>query len=119
MNKRKEVSYRPAGESQFTWIKKDKNSNSAFCKVWQVFFQINNSGLSQVEAHGNTKAQKDKEPLLSGKTSERVLISKGNEINLSEERSSFTDQVVKAETLQALYTVSSNHRQAQTRIMIS
>ena len=111
MNKRKVVSYRPALESQFTWIKRDKNPNSAFCKMYQVSFRIDNSGLSQVKTHRNTKAHKDKETLLSGKTSQRVLVSKDNGTSLSEESLtlSFADQVVNAETLQALDTVSCNH----------
>ena len=59
----------------------------------------------------STKAHKDKETLLSEKTSQRVLVSKDNRISLSEESLtlSFADQVVNAETLQALDTVSSNH----------
>ena len=85
MNKKKIVSYRPAWESQLTWIKKDKNPNSAFCKVCQVSFRIDNSGLSQVKKHGNTKAHEEKETLLSGKTSQRVFVSKDNGISLSEE----------------------------------
>ena len=102
MNKKKLVSYRPAWESQFTWIKKDKNPNSAFCNVCQVSFRINNSGLSQVKTHGCTKGHKDKETLFSTKISQRVLVSKDNEISLSEESLtlSFTDQVLNAETLQ-------------------
>ena len=47
MNKKK-VSYHPAWESQFTWIKQNKNPNNAFCEACQVSFQIDNSGLSQV-----------------------------------------------------------------------
>ena len=50
-----------------------------------VSFRIDNSGLSQVKTHGNTKAHKDKENLLSGKISQRVLVSKNNGISLSEE----------------------------------
>ena len=116
MNKEKVVSYRPAWESQFTWIKKDKNPNSAFCKVSQVSFRIDNPGLSQVKTHGNTKAHKDKETLLSGKISQRVLASKGNVISLSEESLtlSFPDQVVNVETSQAFDTVSSNLSFAST-----
>ena len=60
MNKKKVVSYRPTWESQFIWIKKDKNSNSTFCEVCQVSFRIDNSGLSQVKTHGITKAHKNK-----------------------------------------------------------
>ena len=45
MNKKTVVSYSPAWESQFTWIKKDKNPKFAFCEVSQVSFQIDNSGL--------------------------------------------------------------------------
>ena len=111
MNKKKVVSYHPAWESQFTWIKQDKNPNNTFCKACQVSFWIDNSGLSQVKTRESTKAHKDKETLLSGKTSQRVLVSKGNQISLSEEglTLSFADQVVNAETLQVLDTVSSNH----------
>ena len=74
MNKKKVVSYRRAWKSQFTWTKKDKNPNSAFCKVCQAFLRIDNSGLSQVKTHGSTKAHK--ETLLSGKTPQRVVVSK-------------------------------------------
>ena len=110
MNKKK-VSYHPAWESQFTWIKQNKNPNNAFCEACQVSFRIDNSGLSQVKTRESTKAHKDKETLLSEKTSQRVLVSKDNRISLSEESLtlSFADQVVNAETLQALDTVSSNH----------
>ena len=111
MNKKKVVSYHPAWESQFTWIKQDKNRNNTFCKACQVSFRIDNSGLSQVKTRESTKAHKDKETLLSGKTSQRVLVSKDNQISLSQEglTLSFADQVVNAETLQVLDTVSSNH----------
>ena len=84
MNKKKVISYRPAWEIQLTSIKKDKNPNRAFCKVYHVSFRIDNSGLSQVNRHGNAKADKDKETLLSGKTSQRVFVSKDNGISLSE-----------------------------------
>lgn len=106
MNKKKVVSYHPAWESQFTWIKQDKNPNNTFCKACQVSFRIDNSGLSQVKTRESTKAHKDKETLLSGKTSQRVLVSKDNRISLSEEglTLSFADQVVNAETLQVLDT---------------
>ena len=118
MNKMKVVSYRPAWESQFNWIKKDKNSNSAFCNVCQVSFRIDNSGLSQVKTRGSTKAHKDKETLLSGKTSQKVLVLKDNGISLSEESLTLScaDQVLNAETLQALDTVFSNHSFASTKV---
>lgn len=113
MNKKK-VSYHPAWESQFTWIKQNKNPNNAFCEACQVSFRIDNSGLSQVKTRESTKAHKDKETLLSEKTSQRVLVSKDNRISLSEESLTlfFADQVVNAE--QALDTVSSNHSFAST-----
>ena len=116
MNKEKIIPYLPASESQFTWIQKDKNRNSAFCNVCQVFFRIYNSGLSQVKTHGGTKAHKDKETLLSGKASQGVLVSKDNGISLSEESLTlyFADQVLNAETLQALETVS-NYSFASTK----
>ena len=38
MNQKKVLSYRPAWESQNTWIKRDKNPNRAFYKVCQVSF---------------------------------------------------------------------------------
>ena len=57
-----------------------------------------------MKTHESTKARKDKETLLSGKTSQTVLVSKYNGISLSKE--SFT--------LQALDTVSSNHSFAST-----
>lgn len=114
MNKKKVVSYHPAWESQFTWIKQNKNPNNAFCEACQVSFRIDNSGLSQVKTRESTKAHKDKETLLSEKTSQRVLVSKDNRISLSEESLTlfFADQVVNAE--QALDTVSSNHSFAST-----
>ena len=69
-----------------------------------------------MKTRGSIKAHKDKETLLSGKTSQRILVSKENRLSLSEESLtlSFADQVLNAETLQALNTVSSNHSFAST-----
>ena len=108
MNKKKVVSYRPAWESQFTWIKKDKNPNSAFCNVPSILSNRQFWFISS-EDTWKTKAHKDKETLLSGKTSQRVFVSKDNGISLSEESLTLScaDQVLNAETLQALDTVSS------------
>ena len=69
-----------------------------------------------MKTYGSTKANKDKETLLSGKTSQRVLVSKDNGISLSEESLtlSFADQVLNAEALQALDPASSKHSFAST-----
>ena len=69
-----------------------------------------------MKTHGSTQPHKDKETSLSGKTSQRVLVSKDNGISLSEKSLtlSFADQFLNAETLQVLDTVSSNHSFAST-----
>ena len=57
------------------------------------------------KTHASTASHKEKERLLSGKTSQRVLVTKeNNNVVLSEESSamSFGDQVLHAEILRAL-----------------
>ena len=111
MNKRK-VKYRSTWESQFDWVKKDKDENCAFCKVCLLSFRIDNSGVSQVKAHGKTSSHNENERLKAGKTSQRVLCSNSNAaIALSAHSLTFSpsEQVVNAETLQALDIVQSNY----------
>ena len=118
MIKRKKVRYRTAWESQFSWIKKDQTEGQAYCRVCKSSFRIDNSGISQVKAHSSTNSHKEKERLLSGKTSQRVLVipENSNIISLSQESSSlsFSDQILNAEILEALHVVDSNHSFAST-----
>ena len=117
MNQKKVLSYRPAWESQNTWIKRDKNPNRAFCKVCQVSFWIDNSSLSQVKTHGSTEAHKGKETLLSGKTSQSVLVSKDNGISLS--RESFTLSLMQTHCKLWILFLPITRLQAQSEITIS
>ena len=109
---KKKVSYR-SWESDFTWIQKDKDSSNAYCKVCNSSFRIDNSGLSQLKAHASADSHKKKVQLLAGKTSQRVIVSTSrNNLSLSSTTSVLLtpeDEVVKAETLQALDYVSSNY----------
>ena len=70
-----------------------------------------------MKAHASTASHKEKERLLSGKTSQQVLVTKkNNNVVLSEESSamSFGDQVLHAEILQTLDVVESNYSFAST-----
>ena len=116
---KKKVSYRSSWESDFTWIQKDKDSSNAYCKVCNSSFRIDNSGLSQVKAHASADSHKKKVQLLAGKTSQRVIVSTSrNNLSLSSTTSVLLtpeDEVVKAETLQALDYVSSNYSFASAK----
>lgn len=100
-SKNKKVSYRPAWEREFSWVQKDNKPEYAYCKVCESSFRINNSGLSQVRTHSKTQSHKEKESLKSGKTSQRVLVSKDNELSVSSQSLTFSfyEQVVNAEIL--------------------
>ena len=107
MSKEK-VSYRPCWENDYSWIKKSRNCGYAYCSICRSSFRI--SGLSQVKTRASSASHKAKEQLLDGKMSQRVLVStSSNTMSLSNVMISFTleEQVLRAETLQALDCVQS------------
>ena len=116
MSKNK-VSYRPCWESNYSWIKKDKNAGQAYCSICKTSFRIDNSGLSQVKSHAKSAGHTAKEQLLEGKTNQRVLVSASNNtVSLSSSTItfSFEEQVLRAETIQALDCVYSNYSFSST-----
>ena len=103
------------------WIKKDKNCGYAYCSTCRSSFRIDNSGLSQVKTHASSASRKAKEELFDGKTSQRVLVStSSNTMSLSSGMIKFTleEQVLRAETLQALDCVESNYSFSSAKMIV-
>ena len=118
---KKKVSYRSCWENDYSWIKKDKNCGYAYCSSCRSSFRIDNSGLSQVKTHASSASHKAKEQLLDGKTSQRVLVStSSNTMSLSSGMIKFTleEQVLRAETLQALDCVESNYSFSSAKMIV-
>lgn len=52
MSSKRSTKYNSAWESQFKWLKPDKESVfSAFCELCKKTFKIDGSGISQVKVH--------------------------------------------------------------------
>ena len=83
MSKRK-TAYCEEWEIHLNWLAKCKeNINKAYCTICKQSFKIDNSGLAQVSAHAGTDGRKNKVKVISGTTSQRVIVtSNGNKISL-------------------------------------
>ena len=59
-------------------------------------FKINNSGLGQARAHAGTDGHKDKVKVISGTTSQRVIVrSNNNKISLGSNENILIQQKIK------------------------
>ena len=115
MNKIKnECKYQKEWEEDYWWIQVAQHRN-AFCKACNVKFKINSSGISQVKSHAKGVTHQDKEHVRRGKINQRVFVisSESEELTLSTSKTSIVltheDKVIKAETIQALDFIQSNH----------
>ena len=90
-----------------------ENISKAYCTISKRSFKIDNCGLAQVRAHAGTDSHKNKVKVISGATSQRVIVtSNDNKISLGSNKNillSTEDQVIRAETLQALDCVQFNY----------
>ena len=59
------------------------NVSKAYCTIYKWSFKIDNTGFVQVRPHVGTDGHKDKVKVISGTTSQRVIVaSNGNKISL-------------------------------------
>jgi len=109
MGKRK-TTYNSIWETDFKWLRSNSGDPSkAFCTVCSKSFRIDGGGKSQVEIHGQGTFHLK---LLKSQRSQRTFVksTQENAMIMSEPSSSLTleEQVIRAETIQALTCVDSN-----------
>ena len=100
------TAYREEWEINFNWLTKCKeNISKVYCTVCKCSFKIDNSGQNsaQVRAHAGTDGHKNKVRVISGTTSQRIIVtSNDNKVSVGSNKNillSTEDQVICAETL--------------------
>ena len=47
-------------EEEFSWVKKSKDADCAYCKLCNKSFRIDSGGMAQVKSHQRSKSHKEK-----------------------------------------------------------
>ena len=108
MEKRK-VSHSSSWEAELKWLRSTNDSSKAFCTICSKTFRIDNGRKSQVEIHGQGTFHKQQVKSQKGRRT-FVRSTQENSLLMSEASSSLSveEQVLRAETIQALKCVDSN-----------
>ena len=94
--------YQTKLEEYYWWIHAAQHPN-AFCKAYNVKFNIKISRISQMKSHKKGVIHQGKERVRQGKTNQKVFVIsiESEEFTLSTSKTN-RNKVIKAETIQAL-----------------
>ena len=94
--------YQTKLEEDYWWIHAAQHPN-AFCKAYNVKFNIKISRISQMKSHKKGVIHQGKERVRQGKTNQKVFVIsiESEEFTLSTSKTN-RNKVIKAETIQAL-----------------
>ncbi|KAG4072228.1 hypothetical protein HA402_005950 [Bradysia odoriphaga] len=79
-------------EKSYKWLKKSSDSGMAACKICNLTFRIDNSGLCQVKSHEKSKKHITSSDTLAGKNSQNTFrVGSNGEVEMTKGKQLITD----------------------------